>query len=616
MTLAPLLQLALVVGIGIAAQWIAWRIRIPSILFLLLAGWCAGPLLGWIKPDKLMGDLLMPVVALSVGLILFEGGMSLRYKELRSAGTVTWRLLSFGAAATWFLSTISAHYLLDFDWPVALLTGAILVVTGPTVIGPMLRHIRPSGQVGSVLKWEGIVIDPIGALLAVLVFESVAHASESGPFVHLMLSIVRTIAVGGVLGVAAAYFLVFCLRRYWIPDYLQSPVTLAMVLFIFAVSNQVQEESGLLATTIMGVVMANQPGLMVRHLIQFKENLRVLLLSVLFILLSARLAFDYINTIDWRAAAFAVSLVLVVRPVSVWLSTVGTGMPRNERLLLAWMAPRGIVAAAITSVFALEMEARGYEDAGRMVPVMFFVIAFTVALYGLTAPWIARRLNVTQPDPRGVLIAGAHRFSRDLAACLKECGIATLLVDRNWSNVSAGRLSGLNVVYGDILDETLVDDAVSRGMGRLLALTPNDKVNCLAALQFAEVFEHKNVYQLPLHKGAEAGLSGTEVPRHLMGRVLFRDGITYEMVNQRLEQGYRIKLTNINANFTFDDYLKEYGNEAVPLIAVRDADNDIIFTTEEKARVTAGSRVIGLVPPVSDAPPQPEPNPETAPLPA
>jgi NhaP-type Na+/H+ or K+/H+ antiporter len=586
-----------VVGIGIAAQWIAWRVRIPSILFLLLAGWCAGPLLGWIRPDMLMGDLLMPVVALSVGLILFEGGMSLKYKEMKSAGSVTWRLLTFGAAVTWFLSTIAARFLLDFGWPVALLTGAILVVTGPTVIGPMLRHIRPSGQVGSVLKWEGIVIDPIGALLAVLVFESMAHAGASGPFAQVTLSIVRTIVVGGIAGAAAAYFLVLCLRRYWIPDYLQSPVTLALVLLIFSASNQLQAESGLLATTIMGIVLANQPGLMVKQLIQFKENLRVLLLSVLFILLSARLAFDYINTIDWRAAAFALALVLVVRPVSVWVSTVGTKMPRNERLLLAWMAPRGIVAAAITSVFALEMEAAGYADAQRMVPVMFFVIAFTVALYGLTAPWLARRLGVTQPDPRGVLIAGAHPFARGLAASLKECGVNSLLVDRNWSNVSAARLAGLNVIYGDILDESLVDDAVSRGMGRLIAATPNDKVNCLAALQFAEVFEHRNVFQLPMHKGAEAGLSGAEVPRHLMGRILFREGVTYERLAERLELGYRIKATPLNASFTLDDYQQRYGEDAVPLIAVRESGGDVLFAADDKPRISGNAKLIGLVPP-------------------
>lgn len=597
MLLPPLIQLSLVVGIGIAAQWLAWRIKLPSILVLLLAGWISGPLLGWIQPDALMGELLMPVVALSVGIILFEGGMSLRYSELKSAGAVTWRLLTYGAGATWALSTFSAHYVLGFGWSAAILTGAILIVTGPTVIGPMLRHIRPSGQVGSVLKWEGIVIDPIGALLAVLVFEGIAHTGDGGTMAHLGVGVMRTLLIGGCLGAAAAYFLVYSLKSYWIPEFLQSPVTLALVLVAFSGANYFQDESGLLAVTVMGLVLANQHGIMVRQVVQFKENLRVLLLSVLFILLSARLEFDYIDAIDWRAIAFALSLVLVVRPVAVWLSTLGTKMPRNERILLAWMAPRGIVAAAITSVFALNMQAAGFKDAERMVPVMFFVIAFTVALYGLTAPWLARKLKVHHPDPRGILIAGAHRFSRDLAACLNECEIETMLVDRNWGNVSACRQAGLRITYGDILDETLVDDAVELGMGRLLALTPNDKVNCLAALHFAETFEHRHVYQLPLHKGAAAGLSGAELPKHLMGRALFQEGLTYEALMHLVDSGYRVKATSLSTVFDLKAYQEHYGGKAVPLLAIRDSGPYTVCVADESIRISSVAKIIGLVPP-------------------
>ncbi|MFM1922073.1 MAG: antiporter NhaP, partial [Candidatus Hydrogenedentota bacterium] len=243
------------------------------------------------------------------------------------------------------------------------------------------------------------------------------------------------------------------------------------------------------------------------------------------------------------------------------------------------------------------MKVAGYADADRMVPVMFLVIAVTVALYGLTAPILARRLGVTQPDPRGILIAGAHRFSRDLAKCLKDAGIQTMLVDRNWSNVSMARIAGLNVVYGDILDESLVDEAVSKGMGRLMALTPNDKVNCLAAIQYAECFEHKNVYQLPLHKGAEAGLSGAEMPGHLLGRILFKPELTYESLQELMDNGYRIKLTTLSNSFTIENYHEQYGGEAIPLMVIRDA-ADTLVTAGDKPKPAAGAKLLGLVPPV------------------
>lgn len=598
--LSPLLQLALIVGIGIGAQWLGWRLRIPSILFLLLAGWCAGPLTGIIQPDALLGELLMPVVALSVGLILFEGGMSLQYREIAVMGTITWRLVTLGALVTWALAAISAYLVLDFSWPVALLTGAILVVTGPTVIGPLLRHIRPTPQAASVLKWEGIVIDPIGALLAVLVFESAAHVETSGPAM-IAINILKTIIVGGLLGGAGAAFLLLALRRFWIPDYLQSPATLALVLVVFAISNELQHEAGLLATTIMGIIIANQRQVVVRHVIQFKENLRVLLLALLFILLSARLDFDYINTIDLRAVGFVLVLVLVVRPLSVWISTIGTSMPRNERLLIAWVAPRGIVAAAITSVFAVEMVEAGYEDAERMVPVMFLVIAATVTIYGLTAAPLARFLGVSQPEPRGLLLAGAHEFARSLAKLLKENGVETLLVDRNWSHVATARIEGLHAQHGDILDEALLDDMVSRGLGRLLALTPNDKVNSLAALHYSELLDHKDIYQIAEPKSSALGQAQMEIPRHLRGRTLFSDAVSFEQLEELTQAGYRLKATSITPAFSYEDYQKAHSQKALPLLLVKDGVVDVIFTAGDKPRASAGSKLIGLTPPVVEA---------------
>jgi NhaP-type Na+/H+ or K+/H+ antiporter len=592
--LSPALQLAMVVAIGIGAQWLAWRVAIPSILFLLVAGWLTGPVLGWIQPDALVGDLLMPMVSLSVGLILFEGGMSLHYREIAIMGRTTWHLVTIGAAATWLLITLSAHFILALSWPVALLTGAILVVTGPTVIGPMLRHVRPSPQVASVLKWEGIVIDPIGAMLAVLVLEAALDSGHANA-AAIALSLAKIIVAGALAGFVGAHALLFCLRRFWVPDYLQNPVVLATVLMVFAGSNAIQAESGLIAVTLMGIVITNQDKVVVKQVIAFKENLRVLLLSVLFILLSARLDPTFLKHLDWRIGAFIAVLVLVVRPVAVWLSTIGSGMPRAERALLSWVAPRGIVAAAITSVFAFEMEQAGYEDAGRMVPIVFFVIASTVALYGLTARPFARWLNITQPDPSGILIAGAHAFARDLAKCLKDSGIKVRLLDRNAVNVRTARLEGLDADLGDILDEERLDDTIPRGIGKLLALTPNDKVNSLAALHFAEVLEQKNIFQLAQPKASR--LTAAELPRHFMGRVLFKDDLTYDAIQQWLQKGYNVKQTPLTQQFNYEAYMDRYAGNAIPLMSVRSESVVKVYCASDAPKPEPGAKLIALVPP-------------------
>ncbi|MEE8142445.1 MAG: sodium:proton antiporter, partial [Planctomycetota bacterium] len=455
----PFFSLAAIVVFGIGAQWLSWRLHLPAILLLLFAGFLCGPVLQLVVPQKLLrGDLLHAFVSLSVALILFEGGLSLKLSELREVGRVVRNLISLGVLVTWLVATGAAHWILGLPLWLAILFGALLTVTGPTVVLPLLRHIRPSGATGSILKWEGIIVDPVGAMLAVLVFETIKTPMVGAlgqATAETVIGSLRTVFFGTAVGVAGAGVLVFLLKHYWIPDFLHNPVTLMIVFMVFAGANLLQAESGLFGVTFMGIFMANQKSVNVRHIVEFKENLRVLLISALFILLGASLKMDDLHHFNWASLGFLAVLILVARPLSVLLSAAGSGLTWRERLFLALMAPRGIVAAAVASLFALELTKEGFEEASLLVPLTFVVIIGTVAFYGLAAGPIARRLGLSQPQPQGILFAGAHSWARELAQGLHEQGFRVVLVDNNWENISAARMAGLPTYYCSILAEAI-----------------------------------------------------------------------------------------------------------------------------------------------------------------
>lgn len=591
-----LVGLAAIFVLGIGGQWLAWRLRVPSILILLAMGFLAGPVTGWIDPDAMLGPLLFPVVSLSLAMILFEGGLSLRIAELREIGVALGMLLSVGVLVTWALGTLAAWWLLGFEWRLALLLGAILTVTGPTVVGPLLLHIRPVGRVGAIAKWEGIVIDPIGVVLAVLVFEAVTTTAPQHTAGTTLVNLAATIIVGTSIGLAAVMILIVALRRYWIPDGLQSPVALLLVVAAMTASNLLQHESGLLAVTLMGIVLVNQRDVEVRHIIEFKENLRVLLISALFVLLAARVGFDDLGALGWGSLAFVAAMVLVVRPMSVFVSTIGRKLTWQERSFLAWLAPRGIVAAVAASVFGLRM-----EDGGELLfPATFVMIACTVTIYGLTAEPVARWLGLSSANPQGMLIAGAHPLARAIAAALKGQGQRVLLVDMNRWNIREARMQGLPCYYGNVLSEQAMEDVNLGGIGRLLALTPNDEVNSLAAMHYAELFGRAEVYQLPREKQPSGRIETAR--HHLRGRLLFSETATYEELTRRLAAGAKIKINKLTAEFDYANYRALYGPDALPLCTITEAGRLVIYTADTPPSPKRGQILISLVEPLEDRP--------------
>ncbi len=591
--LSPLIALALIGFAGVAAQWTAWRLRLPSILLLLVVGLALGPGFDVIRPRELFGTALDPMISLAVAVILFEGGLTLKLRELGENAAVITRLLTVGVLVTWGLATAAAHFIAGLPMETALVLGAILTVTGPTVIGPLLRQIRPRGPSEAIAKWEGIVVDVVGATLAVLVLHAVVEGAGAEGARHTLstaaLDLGKTALVGTVIGVAGAWLLGFALRRHLVPDELESPLSLGFVLLAFAGADSLAHESGLLAVTLMGFLLANRRDLSVHHIVEFKENLRVLLISTLFIVLAATVEVDAMLSTGWRGVAFVAALILVVRPACVLASTIGTRLPHGDRAFLAMLAPRGIVAAAVSSLFAIRLQEVNVPGSELMAPLAFIVIIGTVAIYGLSAGPIARRLGISDPDAQGTLIAGAGPFARELERALRGQGIDVILVDSNRAAVRAASMDGARARRGSILSSRFLEGLQLGGTGRFIGLTANDEVNALAAAHFSSLYGRASVYQAATSEG-----SGDEIRKDLRGRVLLGDDHPLTSLDVQVQRGATIKATNLTEEFTLDDFAAEHGENSTPIGVLEDG-RLALYSSDHTPEADAGMVYLALV---------------------
>jgi NhaP-type Na+/H+ or K+/H+ antiporter len=584
-----IVYIASIVLTGFLCQWVAWRVKLPAILFLLMAGIVAGPLSGWLQPQALFGELLFPLISLAVAVILFEGSLTLRLEEIRGVEGVVRRLVSSGVLVTWGVVTLATHGLLGFSWPLAILFGAITVVTGPTVIVPMLRTVRPNARISNILRWEGIIIDPVGALLAVLVFEFMIAGGLESALGHTLAAFARTLLVGVLLGVAVGYLLGLILRRHWLPEYLHNFASLSFVVSVFALSNSVQEESGLLAVTVMGLWLANMRGVPVEGIIDFKENLSVLLISALFIILAARIDFAQFEALGWGAIGVFLAMQFIARPLKVAVATWGSSLRWQERALLAWIAPRGIVAAAIAALFAIKLQAQGIADAPLLVPLTFMVIIGTVVLQSATAAPLARYLGVAEPEPKGLLIIGANPLARAVAAALAKHGFQSVLVDADWTQAKQAMMSGLRTFYGNPVSDYADRRLDLIGIGRMLGLSPEHQINALAAMRYEREFGMNGVFIL----GAD-GEPGNEAAAAVPGHTLFENGNDYPALLAMLEQGAKIHSTRLSATFDSDAYYKQYYGRSVLLFAIDLKDRLHVYAKESAPTPEAGWIVLGL----------------------
>ena len=590
-----LLSLSSIIILGIGAQWLAWRLKLPSILLLLIFGFIAGPLTGFLNPNILIGDILLPIVSIAVAIILFEGGLSLKVKELPKIGGALIFLLTIGVTITGVITAIAAYTIIGLNWQISILLGAILVVTGPTVIGPLLRYIRPKRKVADILKWEGIVIDPIGALFALLVFEAILIGGFKDASVTVLLVIGKTLLFGGIVGVSFAFLLIILIKKFWIPDFLQETVTLSLVVAAFVCSNFLQHESGLFATTLMGIVMANQKQVTVQHILEFKENLSVLIISFLFIILSARLDLSVFENLSYTSLLFLLVLIFIARPLAVFVSTIRSEFTIKERIFLSWMAPRGIVAAAVASIFALRLSENNIPQTEFIVPITFIVIVGTVALYGLTAAPLARYLKVAQSNPQGTLIIGAYPWVIELGKLLISKGFAVAIIDTNRDSIYNAKMAKIPAYHGSALSEELLESIDFDGIGKLLSLTSNDEANSLVCLHLRDLFDRKELYQLIPRK---ISLKNDKEfsPQHLHGRYLFGEEITFDYISKKMQSGSMLKTTKLTVDFDFSAYLEFYEKDVVLLFIITEDQQLQVIDAETEIIPKPNQTVISLVP--------------------
>jgi len=596
-------------GIGLTAlacQWFAWAVKLPAILFLLLAGITAGPVMGWLDPEALFGDLLFPFVSLSVAAILFEGALTLDFHQIRGLGKVVRNLVTIGIVVTWIIITVITRLALGFGWEICVLFGAVTLVTGPTVIVPMLRTVRPNARIANILRWEGIVIDPIGALLAVLMYDFIiagaggypGHAGNGGaPLAHTLAAFGQIIGIGITLGAVAGHSLGVILRRRLMPEYLHNVATLTLVCGVYAISNAFQEESGLLTVTVMGMWIANMKDTPVEEILDFKESLSLLLISVLFIVLAARMEFSQFVQLGVPAVWVFLGIQFVARPAKVLVSTIGSSLKWSERALLGWIAPRGIVAAAVSALFAIRLEGAGYEQAHFIVPLTFMVIIGTVTLQSATSRFIATALGVAEPDPKGFLVIGANTVARTIAKALTEKGFQTLLTDTSWNNIKAARMEGLKTFYGHPVSEQADRRLDMVGIGGMLGLSQIGQLNVLSAMRYKNEFGANNVYTLLTSAQKEAG-EKHRAAADRRGSPLFGNDVTYSRAASLIAQGAEMRAATLTENFDFKAYKEKNGRKAIPMFAIDPKDRLRVFTADgETLQPKPGWTVLSLVQP-------------------
>ncbi|WP_108789294.1 cation:proton antiporter domain-containing protein [Erythrobacter sp. Alg231-14] len=589
--------IAIVGTLGVGAQWIAWRTGWPAIVLMLAAGFIAGPITGLIDPEAAFGDMLDPMISVGVALILFEGGLSLDLRELRHSGKAVIRLATVGVLIGWALGSLAGFYIAGLVWPVAVLFGGILIVTGPTVVIPLLRQANIQTRPNSILKWEGIVNDPTGALCAVIAYEYFRRVNEfpDATLVDVVPPLIISAVLAGLVGYGAARLIAFLFPRGAIPEYLKVPVLFTVVIAVFVLTNQIEHEAGLVAVTVMGITLANRDVASIRSIHPFKENVAILLVSGIFILLSSSLKWEeltYLQT-SYRPLLFLLALLFFVRPATVLLSLIGTDVPWNERLFVAWIAPRGIVLVAISGLFALRLGDLGIEGGQLLIGLSFAVVVITVIAHGFTINIVAKWLGVKGTSRPGLLIVGSTPWTIALAKQMETVKTPVMIVDSSWQSLSAARREGLPFYHGEILNEATEHNLDLSPFQVLVAATENEAYNALVCNEFAHEIGRDSVYQL----GEDSeGDDRHALPESIRGRALFEDGFGVTDVNERQRQGWVFKKTKLSDAFVFDDAVEILPDSAAMLLLVRETGTLRFFTHAAKPEPRPGDTIITFAP--------------------
>ncbi len=578
-------KIALIGMLGIGAQWLAWRLQRPAIVLMAIAGLIFGPLLGWIlgfniwapldnflqmfhlDPVHDFGDVYRPMIGIAVAIILFEGGMTLRFKDLGNSAHAVGRMVFFAAPIAWGLGTWAAHYIAGLPWDIAAMVGGLFVVTGPTVIMPLLRQAHLKTRPANILKWEGIVNDPVGALFAVGGYEFIRFTQEGANMGLAIGKLIFVAVLGGVVGVISGYGLAGAFRKGYIPEYLKAPVVLAWVLAIYVLANLLAPETGLLAVTALGMTMANTKFASMVEMRRFKETIAIMLVSGVFVILTATLTPDVLKDFfSFKILGFVLVMMVFVRPIAVMISTLWSGISWRESLLISFIAPRGIVAVAVAGLFAAELQAIGRPEGEMFVPLAFALVFATVLFAGFAIGPLSKALGLSSKHGDGVLIVGANPWSLGLAKALKDMGIGVLVADTNWRRLRGARLEGFATFYGEVLSENADYRLDHSAFNHLIAATPNDAYNALVCVEFAPELGRHRVFQVA---GQDKDDKDSDtIAFTSRGRTLSSRGRSFDAFTRDWWSGWRFKTTNVSEEYPIANLMEERG-EDVDLMLVK-----------------------------------------------
>jgi len=605
-----MIELSGIIILGILAQWAAWRFKIPAILPLILIGLFVGPISTlisvdgekWIEPvwngskGLFPGESLYNFVSLSIGVILFEGGLTLKRNEISKVGPVILKLISIGSAVTFFGAGLAAHFIFNLSWKISFLFASLIIVTGPTVISPILRNIPLKKDVSAVLKWEGILIDPIGALIAVLVFEFISIGDSTGYTKQALMAFGKIVVVGFSFGISAGYALFFFIKKKLIPRYLLNVSALSVVLLVFVESDIFAHDSGLLSVVVMGIVLGNSKLHNLKDLLYFKESLSVLLISILFILLSANINIKDLELVFiWETAILMAVIIFLLRPMGVFLSTIKSNLKTNEKLFISWVGPRGIVAAGIASLFGTKLVLKGELGAEYITPLVFATVLVTVLLNATTARYIAKWIGVYLKSSKGILILGASKAPRIIANYLKNNGRHVVLIDNNTENIDIAKAQDLEAMQHNIYSEDLTNDIELSDIGYLLALTGSDEINRYGINKLKNQLGEEGAYRL---------ISSEEIKNQedIKLDTIFSKKDDYINFSEVARDYPNVNETSINSKDQFLQKIEILNNEqkAIPLF-IKDAKGElhIICSIKESFSFNKGYQLVYMGKPMN-----------------
>jgi NhaP-type Na+/H+ or K+/H+ antiporter len=594
-----LFQIMLIGLLGIGSQWLAWRFRMPAIVIMSITGLLAGPFLGIVNPEEDFGNLYSPIISVAVAIILFEGSLSLSFKELRGLEKPVFRIASVGAFIAWILGSLAAHYVAGLSWAVAFVIGGLFIVTGPTVIMPLLRQAKLRPRPAKILKWEGIIVDPIGALLAVFAFEIITFLSANEPNVTQLILFFAASLFAAVFGWACGRGLGWMFEEGHIPEFLKSPAVVTVVILCFTGADEIMHETGLLSVTAMGITLANMGISSISDMRHFKENISVLLISAIFIMLTASLQMEtLIQIFSPNIIGYVLLMMFIVRPLSIFLSTIRSGLTFNEKALVGWIAPRGIVALTVSGYFAGVLLEAGYEDARILTTLTFGLVFFTVIAHGFSIGWLAKKLNLSMEGRPGTLIVGANPFTVELTKSLRKADIPAIIVDSSYRRLREVRKAGLPFYHGSILSEQTEYNLDTVPYEYLLAATDDNAYNSLVCTTFMPEYGRTNVFKVsPFHKNKNGK---PEIVSKVGGRILFDKKFPMEDLNEKLEKGYVFRQTTLTPQYNYKKYVEDKDDSTVFLYLIKPSGKLKFYSEEMRTVPTVGDKIISFTPPVKE----------------